>query len=69
MMRATGRIEDEGDDVLIKFGGGMVDYALMQHEVMYFYHPVGKAKYLEDPFNRNKQNIIDIIKEGVEAMQ
>ena len=34
------------------FGGPSEPYALVQHENLSFSHTVGKAKYLEDPFNR-----------------
>ena len=41
-------------------------YALKQHEEMGYNHPRGgKAKYLEDPFNREKENIIKIIEQEV----
>lgn len=33
-------------------------YAVRQHEDLTFHHPHGKAKYLEDPFNRNKSKVL-----------
>ena len=34
-------------------------YARRQHEELGYNHPLGgKAKYLEDPFNRNKEKVI-----------
>jgi hypothetical protein len=34
-------------------------YALRQHEELDYEHPRGgKAKYLEDPFNRNKEKVL-----------
>jgi len=34
-------------------------YARRQHEELEYEHPLGgKAKYLEDPFNRNKQKVL-----------
>ena len=34
-------------------------YAWRQHEELGYNHPLGgKAKYLEDPFNRNKQKVL-----------
>ena len=34
-------------------------YARRQHEELGYNHPLGgKAKYLEDPFNRNKQKVL-----------
>jgi len=36
-------------------------YARRQHEELGYVHPVGgKAKYLEDPFNRNKKKVIKL---------
>lgn len=32
-------------------------YALIQHEELSFYHPVGKAKYLEDPALKHLEHI------------
>ncbi len=40
-----------GTFVEIFFGGPSAPYALVQHENLTFGHTVGKAKYLEDPFN------------------
>jgi hypothetical protein len=35
-------------------------YARRQHEELGYNHPLGgKAKYLEDPFNRNKKKVLD----------
>jgi hypothetical protein len=33
------------------FGGQAAPYALIVHEDQTVYHPVGKAKFLEDSFN------------------
>jgi hypothetical protein len=35
------------------YGGPATPYALRQHEELDYYHTVGKAKYLEDPFRRH----------------
>ena len=42
-------------------------YALEQHERLDFKHTQGKAKYLEDPLNRNKQKYINHIITGGES--
>jgi hypothetical protein len=37
-------------------------YARRQHEELGYNHPLGgKAKYLEDPFNRNKQKVLKYV--------
>ena len=37
-------------------------YARVQHEELGYNHPRGgKAKYLEDPFNRNKQKVLKYV--------
>ncbi len=36
-------------------------YARRQHEELGYHHPVaGKAKYLEDPFRRNRQKVLKL---------
>ena len=42
-------------------------YAIKQHEELGYNHPKGgKAKYLEDAFNANESEVIQLIKEAVE---
>lgn len=53
-LRASGRVLDprwEGNTVVVDmaYGGGPVDYALYVHEDLEAHHPVGQAKYLEQP--------------------
>jgi len=44
------------EERLVARVGYTLPYALIQHESMEFIHPMGgKAKYLEDPFNRKKK--------------
>lgn len=39
--------------------GYNLPYAIVQHERLDFNHPMGgKAKYLEDPYNRNKEKYV-----------
>ena len=42
------------------------EYAPIQHEVLDFNHTVGQAKYLEEPFMTNIDNLIDIVAGSVE---
>lgn len=53
-LRASGRVLPprwEGNEVRVDlaYGGGPVDYALVVHEDLEAHHPVGQAKYLEQP--------------------
>lgn len=38
------------------YGSFSTPYAVIQHENIEYRHEVGKAKYLEDPFNRLKKD-------------
>jgi hypothetical protein len=41
-------------------------YAQRQHEELGYNHPLGgKAKYLEDPFNRNNKKVLQYVKKQV----
>jgi hypothetical protein len=57
-LRASGHTQREqnGDTVVIGFGGPAAPYALVQHERLDYHHTVGKAKYLEDEFRRLMAN-------------
>jgi hypothetical protein len=46
-------------------GGG--DLAVMVHEIMDAHHSVGRAKYLETPFNTEKNAALKFIADGVKA--
>ena len=53
-------------DALYVSVGYNLPYALRQHEELTWRHPKGgKAKYLEDPFNANRQRYINFIAEGL----
>ena len=47
----TGRPETRGDDVSVKlsYGGAAAPYAVYVHEITWYHHPHGQAKYLEAP--------------------
>lgn len=56
VLRASGHVEPPRRTgstvtVLLGYGGPAAPYALEQHENLRFRHKVGKAKYLENPFN------------------
>jgi len=48
-LASTGELRINPKSVSIRY---TADYALEQHENLHYRHPHGKAKYLEDPFNR-----------------
>lgn len=59
-LRDSGNVIRDGNSVLIGFGKGPSQkYAVVQHERMDYHHKVGKAKYLQDPFNQMSKKIID----------
>jgi hypothetical protein len=41
--------------VQMGYGSFAVQYALKQHEDLTLHHRIGRAKYLEEPFNANKK--------------
>lgn len=56
-LRNSGYVEQpqvSGNKITVRcgYGGPAAGYALYVHENLEANHPVGKAKYLEDPFNR-----------------
>lgn len=50
-LRGSQTVEREDNSVIMGFGGQAAPYALIVHEDQTVYHPVGKAKFLEDSFN------------------
>lgn len=46
------------DAVYISFN---TPYAVRQHEDLTLRHKDGKAKYLEDPYKRNKEKVINLV--------
>ena len=52
-LRDSGKVTQEkvGNqwEVALIYGGGVVTYALEQHETPHYHHPVGQWKYLETP--------------------
>lgn len=61
-LRSSGHIQQpviSGDQVTVEmgYGGPAASYAEIVHEKLDVHHPVGKAKYLEDPFNEAKPGL------------
>ena len=42
-------------------------YALKQHENLFYWHTQGKAKYLEDPLNANREKYVNHIRTAGKA--
>lgn len=69
----TGRLRASGKVVEIPKGYSVVystenpetgyNYAMIQHENLEYHHEVGQAKYLEEPFRRNADKLISIVRE------
>lgn len=68
----SGFIVEEGNSIIAGYGGpntkinpktGILteEYALRVHEDLSVNHPVGKAKFLEDPFNEAMQNLDELL--------
>jgi len=49
-------------DVIV---GYTAEYAIYVHEDMFAHHPVGKAKYLEDPLRANRKMLLNIVKQAL----
>lgn len=51
VLAGSGRVEgpvntSRGPEVELSFGGASAPYALAQHEILTYFHPVGEARYL-----------------------
>ena len=68
----SGFIVEEGNSIIAGYGGPNTkinpktgtlteEYALKVHEDLSVNHPVGKAKFLEDPFNEAVQNLDELL--------
>ena len=63
-LRASGQVTPptitaQGVEVVLGYGNSSVGYAVYVHENLMARHPVGKAKFLEDPMNRARQGMED----------
>lgn len=47
--------------------GYRADYAIYPHERLELHHPVGKAKFLEDPMNRNAPKLLAEVSKEIQA--
>ena len=47
--------------------GYRADYAIYPHERLELHHPVGKAKFLEDPMNRNAPKLLTDVSKEIQA--
>jgi hypothetical protein len=61
-LRASGHVDgphDEGGVITLElnYGGAAAPYAIYVHERMDVHHPVGKAKFLEDPAMRMSERL------------
>lgn len=68
----SGFIVEEGDSIIAGYGGPNAkinpktgipteEYALRVHEDLSMHHTIGKAKFLEDPFNEACYNLDDLL--------
>lgn len=68
ILEASGHVRPEGEGTyVVSYGHGMAEeYAIIQHERLDYNHPKkGKAKYLEDPLNQNREELLQIMAEGI----
>jgi len=63
-LRRSGKVTDQDDSVIISYS---TPYAQKIHEDMSLRHIDGKAKYLEDPYNRNKDRVIQLAKDRINS--
>lgn len=61
-LRDSGQLVLNGASTKIVFDA---PYAEIQHENLHYYHEVGKAKYLEDPFRRNAGKLYGTAQEHI----
>jgi hypothetical protein len=71
-LRASGHVKVPQTDndsavVVCGFGGPAAGYAVIVHENLEANHPTGKAKFLEDPFNRRLRGFAERIGDGMKA--
>lgn len=61
------RVSGSGAEVDVGFGGAAEAYAVVQHENQNFAHPIGKAKFLEDPLNEHMGEFARNLGDGIMA--
>lgn len=67
-LQNSGHTEEDGDDVLVGYGGAAAPYAARLHEhPEYRFQKGRKGKFLEDPLVKNLKVLRDHIIEGYKA--
>src|SRR3990167_2417631 len=61
-LRSTGRVRRDGATVTMSFGGRafnnkVVRYAVFVHEIMWYKHKIGQAKFLENAVNAARKGM------------
>lgn len=64
-LRGSAQVKREGNTVYVGYGGAASSYAAIQHENLHFHHPVGQAKFLEQPFDEMKFEIYERVARAV----
>lgn len=60
-------VQEEGDALVLVFGFS-AEYAIYQHEIMWYHHPKGgQAKYLEVPYIRRSGELFETVAEYIGA--
>ena len=57
-------VEETSDSVTVGYGGAASSYAAEQHENLHYHHTIGKAKFLEDPFNEMLPELLKRLEEA-----
>jgi hypothetical protein len=60
-LRRSGKVEINGDQVEISFGGAEAPYAVYVHEILHYVHPVGQAKFLERAVQEDAKKFADAL--------
>lgn len=63
-LKASAKTQVENSEVTVSFN---TPYALVVHERLDVYHPVGQAKYLEEPARKNRKKYMNTIKREIKA--
>lgn len=71
-LKSTGRVERDGATVTMRFGGRatngkIVRYAVYVHEVTWYKHKVGEAKFLENAINAARRGLDARVAESIQA--
>ncbi len=61
-LAGSGSVAVDGDEAAV---GYRSPYAVRQHEKLWYRHPVGEAKYLENALRNNQSEIADTIADAI----